>query len=84
MEVSVIGSTQAKLGRVDLVNRDLGFCGNLRPQIFSRKSKICYGQTIGWPQKSPIQLTVKAAIQSEALVSDKVTAKSKPVSSFFL
>nr|AFO84078.1 beta-amylase [Actinidia arguta] len=79
MEVSVIGSTQAKLGRVDLVNRDLGFCGNLRPQIFSRKSKICYGQTIGWPQKSPIRLTVKAAIQSEALVSDKVTAKSKPI-----
>ncbi|XP_057501185.1 uncharacterized protein LOC130785126 [Actinidia eriantha] len=79
MEVSVIGSSQAKIGRVDWVHRDVGFCGNLSTPIFSRKSKICSGQTIRWPLKSPILLTVKAAVQSEALVFDKVTAKSKPV-----
>ncbi|KAL6970323.1 beta-amylase [Sarracenia purpurea var. burkii] len=74
MEVSAIGSSQAKMiGRINSVNRDLGFYSYSNPLIFSRKSRICLGQTIRWPPRTPIRLTVKAASHLEALVSDNVS-----------
>ncbi|CAL5393172.1 unnamed protein product [Camellia sinensis] len=76
MKVSVIASSQAKIWRADSVHRDVGFCTNLSPLIFSRKSNLYFGQTIGWSTKSPIRLTLKAVAQSEPLVSDKVSCNT--------
>lgn len=83
MEISLIGSYKVKLGRSNF----LGFCNinnnNLKnAQICSRKSKICFVQISNW-KKSSIRLTIKAAAQSEAVVSgDSSTSgrSSKPVS----
>jgi len=74
MEISVIGTSQAMLVNTESsVRRDLfGFCGKLSPQIFSRRSTICFGQSIRWGKRSPIRLALKADAQSEAIVSDKV------------
>ncbi|KAH7857311.1 hypothetical protein Vadar_011191 [Vaccinium darrowii] len=74
MEISVIGTSQAMLVNTESsVRRDLfGFCGKLSPQIFSRRSTICFGQSIRWGKRFPIRLALKAAAQSEAIVSDKV------------
>ncbi|CAK9145518.1 unnamed protein product [Ilex paraguariensis] len=83
MEVSVMGSSQVKIGRSDLAYRDVGFCNfssnNLNAKIFARNSKICFGQTIKCPPKSSIQFTLKAsaAAQSEAVVSDKVSGNTR-------
>ncbi|KAA8548521.1 hypothetical protein F0562_000212 [Nyssa sinensis] len=70
--VSVIGSSQGKLGRTDFACRDVGLCNNLSAKIFCRKSKICFDQRIRWPEAS-IQFTIKAAAPSEAVVSEKVS-----------
>uniref|UniRef100_A0A5B7AL63 Beta-amylase n=1 Tax=Davidia involucrata TaxID=16924 RepID=A0A5B7AL63_DAVIN len=85
MEVWVVGSSQVKMGRTDLACRDVGFCNNLNPKIFPRKSKICFGQTIRWP-KASVRFTLKAAVQSEAVAKEKVSGdasisrrRSKPV-----
>ncbi|KAA8548520.1 hypothetical protein F0562_000213 [Nyssa sinensis] len=72
MEVSVIGSSQAKLGRTDFACGDVGLCNNLSAKIFCRKSKICFDQRIRWPEAS-VRFTIKAAAPTEAVVSEKVS-----------
>ncbi|XP_052207791.1 inactive beta-amylase 9 [Diospyros lotus] len=75
MEVSVIGSSQAKIAG-DLAHRDIALFCNLGRKIVNRKSNIGFGQPIGWSERSAVRLYLKAAAQPEAVVSDNVSRKT--------
>ncbi|KAF8387922.1 hypothetical protein HHK36_026584 [Tetracentron sinense] len=80
MEASVIGSSQAKIGRTDLAFRQLGFCNS--KQIFSRQDKIFFDPRRRW-RSAGIHVSLKA-IQSGAASSEKfageraTTRRSRP------
>lgn len=86
MEISLIGNSQAKLVSAGyLVQRESGCRGKLNPQIFSRNSTICFGQTTRWGKRPPIRLALKAAANSEARGSTSASRSgSKPVSFLLL
>lgn len=81
MEISLIGNSQAKLVSAGyLVQRESGCRGKLNPQIFSRNSTICFGQTTRWGKRPPIRLALKAAANSEARGSTSASRSgSKPI-----
>ncbi|XAR54597.1 Beta-amylase [Bertholletia excelsa] len=68
MEVSVIGSSQAKLGRAESGIKEIGFCGNFSRQIFFRKSRISFAQTLRWTPMAPIRLTLRASAAQSTLL----------------
>ncbi len=84
MEVSVIGSAQAKIGKAELAYRELGICGlSGGRKVISEKSRVSFGRSMRW-RKSGIRFALKA-IQSEPLRSEKVSGQartSKSVSFF--
>lgn len=86
MEISVIRSSQAKLGKFDLANKgSVGLCNitGKNNLIGSRNSKICFSPTINCPNSS-IRFSLKASAltQSVPVQSEKVwrekSIKSKP------
>jgi hypothetical protein len=86
MEVSVIGSSQAKIWKTDLAYRELGF-SDLRDvgKVFSAKNRVSFGQSTRW-RTARVRFALKA-VQSEPLLSEKVsvaTRRSKSVSYFFV
>lgn len=85
MEVSVIGSSQAKIGKTELAYRELGFC-DLKgaARVFSAKNRVCFAPSPRW-RKAGIRFTLRA-VHTEAVRSEKVSASArrpKPVS-FYL
>lgn len=81
----MIGSSQAKIGKIDLAYRELGF-SDLRGvgKVFSANSRVCFGQSTRW-RKAGVRFALKA-VRSEPLRSDKVSVsarRSKSVGSFF-
>ncbi|KAM5569086.1 inactive beta-amylase 9 [Rosa sericea] len=71
MEVSVVRSSQVKIGRAELGHREFGFCklsGNLRTQI-------SFGQNTSW-QNGRLQFTLRA-VQSESVRPVIVPGPSK-------
>ncbi|XP_057959454.1 inactive beta-amylase 9 [Malania oleifera] len=70
MEVSVIGSSQAKSGRTSLGFWELRF-GNPSAKFFGRRNQICFGQSTRWRRAAGIRFTLNA-VQTEALKSEKV------------
>ncbi|KAK7331324.1 hypothetical protein VNO77_25546 [Canavalia gladiata] len=68
MEVSVIGSSQAKLGKSDLTYRELGLC-NLKDNFRFSNDRVCFDRNIRW-KKAGIRFTLKA-LQSEPLLEEK-------------
>ncbi|OVA15072.1 Glycoside hydrolase [Macleaya cordata] len=85
MEVSVVGCSQAKIGKHDVEIRELGFYKSNKQIVFSKKNQICFDMTMNRWRRSRIQVAVRAAIQSEASLSEKIsedtttmTKRSKP------
>lgn len=71
MEVSLVGSSQVKIGRAELGNREFGFCklsGDLRTQI-------SFGRKTSW-KNGPVQFTLRA-VQSESVRPAKVPGRAK-------
>ncbi|CAL0334655.1 unnamed protein product [Lupinus luteus] len=68
MEISVIGSSQMKLGKSDLVYRELGYC-NLKNNCRILNKRVCFGSNMRW-KKAGIQFTLKA-LQSEPVIEEK-------------
>ncbi|GFP81900.1 inactive beta-amylase 9 [Phtheirospermum japonicum] len=88
MEVSVIGSSQVNVGKVN----DTGFCNlsrNLNAKICNAKNKNLKGfifgqsQNLVWPSRSAIgfSLRASASAQTQAAVSDKDSkiTRTKPI-----
>ncbi|KAL8515543.1 hypothetical protein ACS0TY_014287 [Phlomoides rotata] len=73
MEVSVIGSSQVNLGRIN----DVGFSRNLSSKICNLKNNhsnfnlVVQNQSFLWPSRSGFSLRVSASAHNEAVVSDK-------------
>ncbi|KAL1320098.1 hypothetical protein HN51_064840 [Arachis hypogaea] len=68
MEISVIGSSQAKLGMPELGNRELGFI-NLKDGFRVSNDRVCFGKNIRW-KKAGIRFTLRA-LQSEPVQAEK-------------
>ncbi|XP_061374328.1 inactive beta-amylase 9 isoform X1 [Gastrolobium bilobum] len=68
MEVSVIGSSQAKLGKSDLAFREVGFC-NLRDNFRFSNDRVSFGRNMRW-KKAGISFTLKA-LQYEPVQEEK-------------
>lgn len=86
MEVSVIGTSQAQIGRARLAYRKLGFY-NPAAQGFSRTTRICFDHSQRW-RTDGVRFSLNA-VHSELLRSEKFSGdvstsarRSKPVSSF--
>ncbi|KAI3469445.1 hypothetical protein Pfo_026108 [Paulownia fortunei] len=88
MEISVIGSSQVNLGRIN----DIGFCSfsrNLNAKICNVKNNNSTGCNLGqsqsfvWPSRSAIGFSLKASAsaQAQAVVSEKASkiTRTKPV-----
>ncbi|KAG6668184.1 inactive beta-amylase 9 [Carya illinoinensis] len=76
MEVSVIGCSQAKIGKTELAYRELGcFDPKGVSKAFSAKSRVCFSPSTRW-RKAGIRFTLRA-VQSEAVRSEKVAASSR-------
>ncbi|KAF8017019.1 hypothetical protein BT93_H2275 [Corymbia citriodora subsp. variegata] len=74
MEVSVIGSSQAKILKTDLACRELGLLSFKNGSgVFWRKSKISFGQSSGL-RNSGVRLTLKA-VQTEAIRPQKISRR---------
>ncbi|KAL6343764.1 hypothetical protein AAG906_027534 [Vitis piasezkii] len=83
MEVSVIGTSQAQIGRARLAYRKLGFY-NPAAQGFSRTTRICFDHSQRW-RTDGVRFSLNA-VHSEVLRSEKVSGdvstsarRSKPV-----
>ncbi|XP_062176191.1 inactive beta-amylase 9 [Alnus glutinosa] len=76
MEISVIGTSQVKIGKTDLAYRELGF-SDLRGvgKVFSANSRVCFGQSTRW-RKARVRFALKA-VQSEPLRSEKVSVSAR-------
>ncbi|XP_027361134.1 inactive beta-amylase 9 [Abrus precatorius] len=68
MEVSVIGSSQVKVGKYDSAYRELGFC-NLKDNFRFSSHRVCFDRNIRW-KKAGIRFTLRA-LQSEPVVEEK-------------
>ncbi|OIV95799.1 hypothetical protein TanjilG_20249 [Lupinus angustifolius] len=68
MEISVMGSSRLKLGKCDMVYRELGFC-NLKNNCSVFNDRVCFGSNKRW-KKAGIQFTLKA-LQSEPVLEEK-------------
>lgn len=84
MEVSLIGSSQAKLGKSELACRELGFC-ILKDNCRFSKNRVCFGRNLRW-KKAGLALR---AIHTEPVREDKKQlsgsgTRSKPVRLFFI
>lgn len=64
----MIGSSHAKLGRSDLVYRELGFC-NLKDNCRISNDRVCFGRNMKF-KKAGIRFTLKA-LQSEPVREEK-------------
>ncbi|XP_031375704.1 inactive beta-amylase 9-like [Punica granatum] len=82
MEISVIGSTQAKFVKADSAYRVLGFCSSRRyDDVLSRNSRVCLGQPSIRLRRLGLRLTVRAVHTEPALparVSTDRSAASAP------
>lgn len=76
MEVSVIGSSRAKIGKTELAYRELGFC-DLKgaARVFSAKNRVCFAPSPRW-RKAGIRFTLRA-VHTEAVRSEKVSASAR-------
>ncbi|KAL5541790.1 hypothetical protein UlMin_009500 [Ulmus minor] len=70
MEVSVIGSSQVKIGRTELVYRELGLCSSkaIGGKVLGSRNKICFSQSLRW--KNARLRFAPRAVQSEPVRSD--------------
>lgn len=75
MEVSLIGSSQAKTGKIDLAYRELGL-GDLRGfgKVFSANSRVCFGQSPRW-RNARLRFALRA-VHAVPAQSDKVSVLS--------
>ncbi|KAK7303158.1 hypothetical protein RJT34_14059 [Clitoria ternatea] len=75
MEVSVIGSSQTKLGKSNLTYRELGFF-NLKGNNFRvLNDRVCFGENLRW-KKAGIRFTLKA-LQTEPVREEKKLSGSR-------
>lgn len=74
MEVSVIGSSQAKTARTDFGYRQLRFF-NPTAKILSPRTKICFGRSMRLRSTAGIRCALNA-VRSEAVRSDTVSGNS--------
>lgn len=72
MEVSLVRSSQVKIGRADLGHREIGFC---KLTGISKKTNICFGQSTSW-KNGRLQFTLRA-VQSESVRPVKASGPSK-------
>ncbi|KAK4798045.1 hypothetical protein SAY86_030371 [Trapa natans] len=78
MEVSVIGSSQAKAVRTDFAYRVLGFCSSRRNDVsFSRKSRIGIDRNIIRLRRSATGFTLKAVLSEQDRATPPAPALSR-------
>ncbi|KAK7412601.1 hypothetical protein VNO78_04088 [Psophocarpus tetragonolobus] len=73
MEISVIGSSQAKLGASDLASREVGLC-NLKNNLRVLNDRVSFGQNIRW-KNAEVRFTLKA-LQTEPVQEEKKSSLS--------
>lgn len=72
MEVSLVRSSQVKIGRADLGHREIGF---FKLTGISKKTNISFGQSTSW-KNGRLQFTLRA-VQSESVRPVKASGPSK-------
>jgi hypothetical protein len=78
MEVSLIGSSQSKVGATELGYRELGFCSSKVESlnVVSLRNKVCFDQIGKWKINTRLRFTPKA-VKSEPVRSTEVSGRNR-------
>lgn len=74
MEVSVIGSSQAKLGKSDLVIREQGFCF-VKESCRIGNNRVSFGGNMRW-KKDDLRFSLRAVHHAEPVLEKKKKSHS--------